>query len=345
MPPNAAPTAPVAPAQPNAGQTAANIAKGVQDKANGKAPATTQAPAKGAAPATSADPNAGKQKYVVGDKEYWLTPQQAAAYVQKGIAFEPRVSELDRVKRDMEALDKMFSENPGPLIMNWAKKMGVSPEVVIEKILDSSLGDEKINEVTGRKYWEKVGQRMRMDPKELALLEAQEKLQKFESEKKSEAEKAIALENQKRFTTFLAQTSAFISEAMKKSGFSNTDAPAAIQFAKIAGGLYISAQKMRRAITPDQAVEAAHKILNSYLDSRDDGIDDETFIKHLGDKRVKRVQQWLLKKAKEVGEGSEQEPAASRRPAKRSERETITPDQMHDYLDEIKRTGSIPGKK
>ena len=52
--------------------TAANIAKGITDKAAGKAPPAPAVDPKTGKPAEAvvADPNAGKEKYVVEGKEY-----------------------------------------------------------------------------------------------------------------------------------------------------------------------------------------------------------------------------------------------------------------------------------
>src|SRR6266550_2642158 len=101
MPPTAEAAPPATQAEPK--QTAANIVKGVQDKAAGKKGAVKgpEIPddADGKKPALPAaiDPNAGKKKFNVNGKDVWLTPEQADAYVQKGLAFEPRMSEMARM--------------------------------------------------------------------------------------------------------------------------------------------------------------------------------------------------------------------------------------------------------
>jgi len=68
--------------------TATNIVNTITGKANGTVPAT-ESPAK-TDPSPAVDPNAGKEKYVVDGQERWLTPEQAKAYVQKGLALSPR---------------------------------------------------------------------------------------------------------------------------------------------------------------------------------------------------------------------------------------------------------------
>src|ERR1700679_2671581 len=86
----------------NTASTAANIAKGITDKSTGKSP-EAKLPVKDAAKTPEnvpvVDPNAGKEKYVVDGKEVYLSPEQAKAYVQKGLAFEPKMDHLGRLQQ------------------------------------------------------------------------------------------------------------------------------------------------------------------------------------------------------------------------------------------------------
>ena len=121
----------------NAG-IAANIAKGITDKAAGTSPAkpdnSKSEPNKTAESAQPiVDPNAGKEKYVVDGKEVYLSPEQAKAYVQKGLAFEPKISQLGRLQQETAAFLDTLSKDPGKVIYN--DRFG-KPQDVLAKILN-----------------------------------------------------------------------------------------------------------------------------------------------------------------------------------------------------------------
>src|SRR5260221_165271 len=93
--------------------TAANIVKGIHDRANGKAPATPLNDQKSPANPAAVDPNAGKEKYVVDGKEVWITPEQRSAWVQKGMAFEPKMDQLARLAQEQVQFQRALIEDPG----------------------------------------------------------------------------------------------------------------------------------------------------------------------------------------------------------------------------------------
>src|SRR5579864_2513887 len=63
------------------------------------------------------DPNAGKEKYIVDGKERYLTPEEARAYVQKGLAFEPRMDQLGRLQQETAAFLDTLSKTPVKLFI------------------------------------------------------------------------------------------------------------------------------------------------------------------------------------------------------------------------------------
>src|ERR1700676_4160104 len=127
-----------------ANDTAANIVKGVEAKATGTAPVVD--PKTGKAPEV-VDPNAGKEKYVVDGKDVYLSPEQAKAYVQKGLAFEPKVSELGRLQNETQLFLQTLRNDPAKVLFN--PNFG-NPEQVLEKIMGSTQVSDKTKALIGQ---------------------------------------------------------------------------------------------------------------------------------------------------------------------------------------------------
>lgn len=352
MPPNAAPAAPATPATPAAPatpqKTAANVAQGVQNRAQGQPPAAKgpdrpdDGDERGRAGKT-ADPNAGKQKVVVEGKEYWLTPQQIAAYAQKGIAFEPRVSELDRIKREVAQFEQALITNPGAIIANIAKKSGKPIAQLVQGILSSNASDE-VKEATGQWYWENVAKRQRMDPKDREILEKDERIKSLEEETKQRQSAALAQENKARIVKALGEVSAQIKETLGELGITNLDGAAAIRLTKEIADVMRVSYFSKQPCTAKQAAQIVRQRILDYQKQFYDELDMDKLVEVLGKENAEKVRKHFLKLVKQNEDG-EQKPAASGRPARRNERQTINSDQFRDYLDEIKRTGSVPGKQ
>src|SRR4029077_16154538 len=132
-------------AENTAANTAANIAKAVDAKTNPGTPAKAEPkviiknPENGGIEVV--DPNAGKEKYVVDGKEVYLSPEQAKAYVQKGLAFEPKISQLGRLQQETAAFLETLANDPGKVIYN--DRFG-KPQEVLAKILKSTQVSDEI---------------------------------------------------------------------------------------------------------------------------------------------------------------------------------------------------------
>lgn len=339
---------------------AAGISRGIQDRANGKptTPAQTQPgrdaiqredkanadKAAAAAKPADQDPNAGKKRYVVEGKEYWLTPEQADSYVSKGIGFEPKVSEIARIRQEMNELHRALLSNPGAVLMNVAKRNNVPISQVVQNVLQGTASDE-VKEATGRWYYENVAKRQQMDPKDLQILEQDEKLRAFEDEKKKTYQQAVMQENIQRVTSNMNQLRSQIGETLGELGIKNVDTPIAARLVKeIADVMRISYFSRQ----PCTAKQAADKIRQRVLDFQTqfyDELEPAALIERLGQKNVEKIRAHLLKTVQDAESGTRQN--GENRPFKpkvRNERETITPDQMKDYLDDLKRTNALPGK-
>lgn len=339
MPPEAA-TAP-APTQAEPKQTAANIAKAVQDKANGKVPASRgperppeDGDEKGKAKAT-ADPNAGKQKVVVEGKEYWLTPEQISAYAQKGIAFEPRVSQLDRMQREFAQLEQSMLNDPGRILTNLAARAKVPIQTLVERVLSGTASDE-VKEATGKWYWENVAKRMRMDPKDLQILEQDEKIKRLEEADKQKAATAVAMENRQRVVKAMAEVSGQIRDTLTELGVKNVDGPAAIRLTREIADIMRVSYFAKQPCTAKQAAEKVRARIMDYQKQFYDELDMDKLVEVLGKDNADKVRKYFLKLVKEKEE-IEQKPSGPGKIQKRDERQTINMDQFHDYLDDLKR--------
>lgn len=353
MPPEIAPAPSQTAADPK--QAAANIAKGVQDKAGGRSTAQTaagtaaidrdnraqadKAAASAAAAAVPADPNAGKKKYVVNGQERWLTPEQADAYVQKGLAFEPKVSELDRMKREFEQLEQTMLTDPGRILSNLAARAKVPVKDIVERVLNGTASDE-VKEATGKWYWENVAKRARMDPKDLQLLEQEETIQKMKAAEEAKREAAIAAENKAKVAQAMAQVSAQIQETLKELGIKNTDSPAAVRITREIADVMRLGYLSQKPVTAKQAAEKVKARIMEYQREFYDTLDMDQLVGQLGKENAEKVRKYFLKVVQEQEKGTRQE---TQRPAaipKRNQRQTIGLDEFHEYLDEVKRTGS-----
>jgi len=120
-----------------AATTANNIAKGIDDRVAGRSqnqapvkdtrgtpPANSDTAADKTTPAAPVDPNAGKDKYIVDGREVWLTPAQSKAYVQKGLAFEPKMDEFARLRQETVQFQRALLQDPGKILANMAKSTG-----------------------------------------------------------------------------------------------------------------------------------------------------------------------------------------------------------------------------
>lgn len=308
--------------------TAANIAKGVIDKANGKVPA---APAKDAKETPPADPNAGKEKYVVNGKEVFLTPEQARAYVQKGIAFEPKVSELARLQQETAAFLDVLKKNPEQVLFN--PRIGLTPKDVLSRVLTSDAVSDETKEIVGKWYYENVVKRAKLTPEQQEALDNKAKLAKLEENQRLSQKQAEEKENQGRIERALAQVKAQIAEAMKESGLPSGDSPLAIQVAKRVADIMRLSYINKKPVTPKEAIEKVRGEFRELQKSWYDALDPEKLVEELGKDNAEKVRKYFLKLVKQENKVEDD----GKRPAKSGERKIITPDEFRERLEKLKR--------
>ena len=323
------PEAPVAPAAVDPKATAANISKGITDKASGKVPGT--APAAGA-PAAPPDPNAGKEKYVVNGKEYYLTPEQAKAYAQKGIAFEPRVSELARLQQETAAFLQTLKTDPEKILFN--PKVGLSPKDVLSKVLTSDAVSEETKEIVGRWYYENVVKRAKMTPEQQEALDTKSELAKLKAERERATQEAEQKENQARIARALAQVKAQIAEAMAEAGLPNGDSPLAVQMARRVADVMRLGYVAKKPVTPKEAITKVKAEFRELMKMSLDALDPDKLVEELGAENAEKVRKHFLKLVKQENKVEDK----SLPPLKKSgERAVITPDEFRERLEKLKR--------
>ncbi len=347
MPPEvAAPAAPATGAGLNVKNVAANLTRGISDRAAGKAP-----PAKGPeappadgdekgkpAVAAAPDPNAGKEKYTVDGQDRWLTPAEARAYVQKGIAFEPRVSELARMKQEFVQLEQAMLSNPGMILGNLAKRAGVPIQEMVQKVLNGTASDE-VKEATGKWYWENVAKRHQMDPKDRELLEKDERIQALEAQDKAKADAAIAWENRQKVVRALADVSGQIKETLGELGIKNVDSAAGIRITREIADVMRVSWATGKKVTAKQAAEQVKARILDYQKQFYDELDMDQLVDTLGKANAEKVRKYFLKTVQDAAKGTEQEAGKGQGAIpKRDVRKTMNMDQFHDYLDDLKKT-------
>ncbi len=316
--------------------TAANIVKGIEAKAAGKTPGK-EAPAKNEV-ANVPDPHAGQKKYTVEGKDVWLTPEQADAYVSKGIAFEPRVSELDRLQREVAQLETAMIENPGLILGNLAKRANVPLQTMIEKVLSGTASDE-VKEATGKWYWENVAKRHQMDPKDRELLEKDERIKQLEAKDKETAAAAIANENRAKVIRALGEVSAQIKETLAELGIKDVNSAAAIRITKEIADVMRVSYFSKQPCTAKVAAEKVKARIREYQKQFYDDLDEDQLVEQIGKANTEKVRKYFLKAVKEAEKGTQQEAGkSSAQTPKRGGRATINMDDLHDYLDDLKKT-------
>lgn len=323
---------------PGVKQTTANIVKGIQDKANGKAPdnSVDQGNKKAEGQQPPVDPNAGKKKYVVKDdsgtqKEIWLTPEQADAYVQKGISFEPKVSMLSHLKNEMGQFIQTLASDPMKILTD--KRIGLTPEKVLEQIFKTDGISDQMKENVGKWYYENVIAPMKMTPEELKAREDAKWRAERERQDATAKDQAVREENRKKAELAGQQLIGFVREAMKESGLPDIDTPLGNAMARRTIELHRAA---RGAITPKDAIERVKGELKQIQTAWYSHLDGEQLVKELGEENAEKVKKYFLKIVKEAEKKMPEHKPASTRGNKGERTGVISPDDMAEYLAKLK---------
>lgn len=282
------PAAPATPATPNTPkQTANNIARAIHDKVSGKsaAPSPTPPKANDTKPtdtgATQPDPNAGKEKYVVDGKEMWLTPEQARAYVQKGLAFDRTADQLGILQQEQQKFMHALINDPGRVLSNLAQHHKVPIQTLVQRVLSGSASDE-VKEAVGQWFYDNAVAPMKMTPEELKAAANEKKLTEYEKQEKARQENAVRQENQARLAQATAELKGFISEAMKQSGLPDNNTPLGAEMARQVADVMRVARFQRQAVTPTQAIEHVktkiRAIQNAYYETLDEEADRKSVV-------------------------------------------------------------------
>jgi len=278
------------------------------------------------------DPNAGKQKYVVDGKDVYLTPEQAQAYVQKGLAFEPKISQLGRLQQETAAFLETLANDPAKVIYN--EKFG-KPADVLKKILASTKVSDEIKEALGQWYYNNVVVTEQMTPEQREAAEWKRKSEEYDSYRAQQEQERIENENNRKVNEALQTIKAQISEAMTEAGVP-LDSKIAPQLAKRVAQIMQLGYVNGKVVTPKEAMAKVKAELAEYQKAYYDVLDEDKLVEQLGKENAEKVRKYYLKavKASEVEKPKTKNFAPS---AKRDERKTMTPDQFKDYLDDLKK--------
>lgn len=320
----------------NAG-IAASIAKGIEAKAN-PAPIKTDAvnkevsAAKPAENVAAVDPNAGKEKYVVDGKEIYLSPEQAKAYVQKGLAFEPKISQLGRLQQETASFLDTLATDPGKVIYN--EKFG-QPEEILGKILNSTKISDKIKETLGKWYYNNVIVPEQMSPEQREAQEWKRKAEQYDVSLKQQEESRLQQENDQRVQAALNTIKAQISEAMTEAGVP-LDSKIAPQLARRVAQVMQLGFAAGKTVTPKEAMAKVRAELAEYQRAYYDVLDEDKLVEQLGKENAEKVRKYYLKAVKDSEKTKKNVSSAA---PKRDERKTMTPDEFRDYLADLKAKG------
>ena len=312
--------------------TATNIVTAIHDKASGKSASNQDAKAASDKETVQApiDPNAGKKKYVVDGKEKWLSNDEVDAYAQKGLAFEPKVTQLAHLQHEVNTFMNDLLDNPLPVLKKIAQQKNIPIEQIYEKVLDGDWPDS-VKEIVGKKYYGNVVEPLRLTPEELKARENEKKLTDYERKEKQRQDEIIKNENQVRFQAALNQAKTYISEAMKESGLPDNDTPLGAEMARRVADVMVMAHKQQKSVTPKQAIEMVKKSMKEFQSYYYDQLEGDALVKELGEKNAEKVKNYFLKLVK-----NDKQPVMSNgKPS--TKKGAMNMDEFHDYLDELKR--------
>ena len=277
------------------------IAGAIQDKASGRPQGgvvDSKVPTKvpdGEKVVPQVGPNAGKEVYVVDGKEIFLTPEQARMYVQKGISFEPKISQLGRLQQETAAFLDTLQKEPGKVIFN--EKFG-KPEEVLAKILNSTKVSDGIKQTIGKWYYDNIIVREQMTPEQRQMEEYKQKAQEFEQYKHDQEEARLSQENQQRVERALAEIKANINEAMKDAGVP-IDSKVAPQIARRIAQIMQLGMASGKVVTPKEAVELVRKEIAEYQKAYYDILDEDKLVEQIGKENAEKIRKFYLKKVEE----------------------------------------------
>lgn len=310
--------------------TAANIVNAATAKSTGAAPAGVPVDPK-AAPVV--DINAGKEKYVVDGKERYLSPEEAKAYVQKGLAFEPKMSELARLQNETKQFLEVLRNDPAKIIFN--EKLG-NPEDNLRKILASTKVSDATKDMLGQWYYNNVMVPEKMTPEQREAAEWKRKAEEYDTYKTTQEQQRIQADNAARVGQALAQLKSQISEAMTEAGVP-ISAKIAPKIAQRVAQVLRAGHIAGKAITPKEAMAKVKAEMQEDRRAYLDNLDDEQLVEMLGKENAEKVRKYFLKAIK--GKDTSVKNQNSAPGAKRTERKTMNSDQFRDYLDELKQKG------
>lgn len=318
---------------------AGNIAKSVDAKTNpGKsveaAKPTVDIKNQENGGVTVNDPNAGKEKYVVDGREVYLSPAEAKAYVQKGLAFEPKISQLGRLQQETAAFLDTLASDPGKVIYN--EKFG-KPHEVLSKILNSTKISDEIKDTLGQWYYNNVVAPANMSPEQREAAEWKRKAEAYEEMTAKQEHDRVTQEENQRVQAALNTIKGQINEAMAEAGVP-LDSRLAPQLAKRVAQVMQLGYATGKMITPKEAMTKVRTELAEYQKAYYDVLDEDKLVEQLGKENAEKVRKYYLKQVKEAEKGSKPKDL-SKPVGKRDERKTMTPDQFRDYLADLKEKG------
>ena len=314
---------------PEPSNTASNIVKAVDAKTNPTKPEVVLKNQENGGVEIK-DPNAGKEKYIVDGKERYLTPEEAKAYVQKGLAFEPKMDQLGRLQQETAAFLDTLSKDPGKVIYN--EKFG-KPHEVLSKILNSTKISDEIKDTLGQWYYNNVVAPAKMSPQEREAAEWKRKAEAYEEMQKQQETQRLNAENEQKVQAALATIKAQISEAMQEAGVP-LNSKLAPQMAKRVAQVMQLGYVTGKVVTPKEAMAKVKAEMMEYQKSYYDILDEDKLVEQLGKENAEKVRKYYLKAVKDSEKDKKKDLKGV---PKRDERKTMTPDEFRDYLDGLKK--------
>src|SRR4029077_3258119 len=265
---------------------AANIVKGVEAKTNpSKNDSKVILKNQENGGVEVVDPNAGKEKYVVNGKERYLSPEEAKAYVQKGLAFEPKISQLGRLQQETAAFLETLATDPAKVIYN--ERFG-KPQEVLAKILNSTKISDEIKDTLGQWYYNNVIVPGQMSPEQREAAEWKRKAQAHDEMIKQQEQDRLSQENNARVTQALNTIKAQINEAMTEAGVP-LDSKIAPQLARRVAQVMQLGFTANKPITPKEAMAKVKAELQEYQKAYYDILDEDKLVEQLGKENAEKV--------------------------------------------------------
>lgn len=319
---------------PSAGpSTPASISSTV-DSAPSTPPSSSPTQSSGASQTQTQTTAEEKFRLKISGEERELTRAEMEKYTSMGFDAHSKWKEAADLKKANEALLKQMKENPKEFFSKHAKELGFDLQAFSMESLEAQVqADIEADRIAA------------MSPEERQQLKDQEELEQYRSKDKltktEQAKQQELLNEQSQVAAdqqYAQETKQGVQDALKAAGlpYSQFTWNSTLQY------MATAMNAGHEDITPEQVIHLVQRDYHQSFDGVFQG-EDEEVLSRLGDEKIARIQQAVIKKAKGGGGSYEAKPSQVA-PKTPQQPKKMTSYEFDDHLEDIKdqiRSGKI----